>query len=148
MYRFVENIIDPQYAQYLYTEYSARTDGNTVEHNTRDRYFPLNALRFYSRSGFNCFKLTENTSVQVNKLGRDAHMPWHMDGKFTQQATIYLNPEWNPEWGGLFEQEIDVGSEIITPKFCCGVVQAYPTLHRVTPITSDVWRLSVQIMQW
>lgn len=148
MYKEVANILDPDYASNLYMLYLRKEPVFIVNEN--DTVFPLNAKKFFAISGFSHFEYTETTDVYIHRFGKGVKLPWHRDSKFTNQATIYLNPVWDTEWGGLFEQESMDGSppnHVIVPKFNCGVVQDSPCLHRVTEITTNQLRLSVQIMQ-
>lgn len=148
MYKEVTNILDSEYANNLYMLHLRKDPVIAV--NKNDTVFPLNAKKFFAISGFSHFEYTETTDVYIHRFGKGVKLPWHRDSKFINQATIYLNPIWHKEWGGLFEQESEdesLPNLIVVPKFNCGVVQDKPCLHRVTEITTDELRLSVQIMQ-
>ena len=150
MYRYVENIINEQYAKDLYEAYILRkpslviNEGITYNKKPNDIMFPLNAGIFFSKSGFDAFKYTPNTSVYIHRFAEGFELDWHDDHDMINQATIYITPHWREEMGGLFLQE---GAEPIVPKFNCGVIQDSPVKHKISKIVGNQVRLSVQIMQ-
>ena len=66
-----------------------------------------------------------------------SYIPWHSDSIYSSALTIYLNKEWNYNWGGLF-QYFD-GDDIIsvTPKYNMGVYQESTLPHSTTITNKD-----------
>jgi len=77
-----------------------------------------------------------------------SHIPWHDDGIYSGGITIYLNKEWNDNWGGALiyknydSKMIDGG---VYPKQNRGIILCNKIEHSVMPTTklSDI-RISIQ----
>lgn len=61
-----------------------------------------------------------------------SYIPWHGDGKYSSAMTIYLNNEWNYEWGGLFQYHDGNNVKSITPQKNMGVYQEQTLPHSTT----------------
>lgn len=77
-----------------------------------------------------------------------SHIPWHNDGGHAGGITIYLNAEWNENWGGAFLYK-DTENDTITgiyPKRNRAIQLTRPLQHTVVPTTknSDI-RFTIQI---
>lgn len=62
-----------------------------------------------------------------------SNIPWHDDGPYKANATVYLNEVWKEEWGGLFLYDIgekNIGK--VVPKINRCVWSTPGTLHCVT----------------
>tara|TARA_B100000131_G_scaffold260644_1_gene256540 strand:+ start:118 stop:621 length:504 start_codon:yes stop_codon:yes gene_type:complete len=71
----------------------------------------------------------------------------HDDGSYRFGATIYLNPEWHPNYGGWFiwrDKDIDEW-KVILPIENTMVVNIDKEEHLVTPVTQNQFRVTVQI---
>jgi hypothetical protein len=89
--------------------------------------------------------------MRINNFLPGGGFPPHTDFAWGSM-TLFLNKEWNEEWGGNFVWYEDDDTEqengiAITPKYNCGILDCYPEptvgcLHRVEEVTQD--RLTVQ----
>jgi len=77
-----------------------------------------------------------------------SHIPWHDDGHYSGGITIYLNNEWNDNWGGAIiykskdSKMIDGG---FYPKQNRGIILSNKIEHSVMPTTkSSNIRISIQ----
>lgn len=89
--------------------------------------------------------------MRINNFLPGGGFPPHSDNAWGSM-TLFLNKEWEPEWGGNFVWYKDEDAEqengiAITPKYNCGILDCYPEptvgcLHRVEPVTQD--RITIQ----
>ena len=110
--------------------------------------------------------LTQETELYIritetiqNKLGihnvkliqfyywlQGSHIPWHDDSCHNGAITIYLNKNWNEDWGGifLFKDENDITG--LYPKPNMAVHLTSGIKHSVSPTTnnSDI-RFTIQV---
>jgi hypothetical protein len=85
-----------------------------------------------------------NLSVQLNS--RLSYIPWHNDSIWVFTATIYLNNEWNPEWGGYFVYADGDEIKAIIPQLNRSVSFKTPLKHSVLLTSIDApLRESLQI---
>lgn len=96
--------------------------------------------------------------VCENKIGRKptsqlmfyywsngGYIPWHNDAHVSNACTIYLNPEWNLEDGGLYQYIESDEIKTVFPKYNLCVLQNNHTLHATTPTKAGApWRRSMQ----
>ena len=79
---------------------------------------------------------------------RNSGIALHDDGAphYSFGATLYLNKDWDADYGGLFVYEED-GIKVILPEFNTMVVNDNRTPHRVTNVSplSNQTRISLQI---
>lgn len=79
---------------------------------------------------------------------RLSYIPWHDDRTHTEAITIYLNQEWELDWGGLFlykdEKDAIRG---FSPKYNCGLKNLSKVMHSTTPVSLDAPepRFTIQI---
>ena len=88
--------------------------------------------------------------MQVNYYRWPPHsyIPMHDDGHRVAAATIYLNKEWYPNWGGLFLYKRDEDPQINTffPSYNCCVINNNQILHGTSAVTSEAQdRETVQV---
>lgn len=71
----------------------------------------------------------------------------HADTNHEYGATLYLNPEWNFDWGGLFCWQEGNEVKTLLPKQNVLVLNDKHEKHYVTPIsnTCDHMRITIQI---
>lgn len=71
----------------------------------------------------------------------------HADTNHEYGATLYLNPEWEFDWGGLFCWQNGDKVDVILPKQNMLVLNDKHEKHYVTPIanTCDHMRITIQI---
>ena len=85
-----------------------------------------------------------NLAVQLNS--RLSSIPWHNDVNWAFTATVYLNNEWNPEWGGYFVYADGDKIKAIIPQFNKSVSFKTPLKHSVLLTSIDApFRESLQI---
>jgi hypothetical protein len=67
-----------------------------------------------------------------------SYIPIHTDSGHEFSMTIYLNPEWIVDWGGLFLYEDTDGTyRAIVPKFNTAVLNSEATPHTVTLVANN-----------
>ena len=75
-----------------------------------------------------------------------SYIPWHDDGHVENACTVYLDREWAPENGGLYQYQDGRQVNTIVPQYNLGVFQHNQTRHATTPTCWGApWRRS---MQW
>jgi len=88
--------------------------------------------------------------VQIYFWSQHSRIEWHNDGHSDHPdrcggVTIYLNQNWQPEWGGDFlYRSTDSDVQRITPVYNRGVFIT-DLEHRTTPVTGTEWRKTLQI---
>ena len=98
---------------------------------------------------------TNEIEFQFFIWNRDSAIPEHTDNQYTFGASIYLNFEWSPSWGGLFvwqegSSEIDKSRELhaICPKKNMMVVNNLKEPHMVTIVSPLAPEPRVSIQVW
>ena len=85
-------------------------------------------------------------SIQFYYWTQGSHIPWHNDSGYKGGLTIYLNPHWNEDWGGilLYKDGNAIGGYY--PKSNRSIMLCGEIPHSVAPTTknSDI-RLTIQI---
>lgn len=67
-----------------------------------------------------------------------SYIPWHHDQTHTDALTIYLNDNWDMDWGGLFLfKENDGPIQGFAPRFNCAVKNSANVAHCTTPVNLD-----------
>lgn len=76
-----------------------------------------------------------------------SYIPWHDDGAYSAGLTIYLNNNWDLNWGGLFlYKDGDEEIKSIPPKKNRAVLQEGGVHHSVTLTTTKAdYRYTLQI---
>lgn len=76
-----------------------------------------------------------------------SYIPWHDDGAYSAGLTIYLNNDWDLNWGGLFlYKDKDEEIKSIAPKKNRAVLQEGGVPHSVTLTTKQAdYRYTLQI---
>jgi len=71
-------------------------------------------------------------SANVALYSRNSFIPWHNDSSHSYSATVYLNKEWNKDWGGYLAYQ-EEGSEIkcFIPAYNSCVCYPTPLMHSV-----------------
>lgn len=89
-----------------------------------------------------------NTTIMFYNWTAMSHIPWHNDGHAKAALTIYLNEEWDPNWGGAFLYKDSESDDIkaIYPQARRGVLQTGGVMHHVCPTSrSAPIRNTIQI---
>ena len=95
---------------------------------------------------FNAFNKTP-LSYMYYYWTNGSYIPWHDDGHQGSAATLYMNCEWDKDWGGYYMYESNE-SEIkaVKPEKNLFILQHNHTPHCVTPvIQGSPHRVSIQI---
>ncbi|HUQ13123.1 MAG TPA: 2OG-Fe(II) oxygenase [Novosphingobium sp.] len=67
-----------------------------------------------------------------------SYIAWHSDGRHDDAVTVYLNPSWDRDWGGLFLYEDDAGDiRAVLPRFNLALRNSAKLPHATTPVTAD-----------
>ncbi len=119
--------------------------------------FPVLIHSIYKESEL--FALTRDQIEKKTKLSvkdhdimiyywtRFSYIPWHEDQNYEGTLTVYLNDEWQPDWGGYFMYEDKKGDvHAILPKKNFGLLQQGGIKHCTTPVNFDGgMRISIQV---
>jgi hypothetical protein len=78
-----------------------------------------------------------------------SYIPWHNDGHVAAALTIYLNKNWDVNWGGYFLYKLNDEVKAIKPEFNLGILQeggenGLPHCVTTTNIDADL-RISLQL---
>jgi len=77
---------------------------------------------------------------------RFAYIPWHEDQDYAGVLTVYLNEQWEPDFGGYFLYEDKDEVKAILPKPNCGLLQSGGIRHSTTPVNyNGGMRISLQV---
>jgi hypothetical protein len=83
--------------------------------------------------------------VIIHICPKFSYIPWHNDGNHLAALSIYLNKNWNSNWGGFFMYEDGDKIYAIKPDRNLAVFQKGGTKHSVSMINSDAdYRISIQ----
>lgn len=68
-----------------------------------------------------------------------SYIPWHNDAQHALALTIYLNEEWDPDWGGLFLYRAPDDGEVrgVVPRFNLGLRNNQQLPHATSMVTPD-----------
>ena len=77
----------------------------------------------------------------------DGAISWHFDGTYVFGMTVYLNPQWHPNYGGIFLYQGDGELKALCPEYNSAVLNVAKTGHMVTPVTraAPTHRYTLQI---
>jgi hypothetical protein len=94
------------------------------------------------------FNNVSTTKLSFYFYTSGAHIPWHNDNNHSGGITIYLNQEWNNDWGGAFLYSTNPSKMIdggFYPKQNQAIIITDNLPHTVVPTTkySDI-RISIQ----
>ena len=98
-------------------------------------------------------QICSKVDIDINEIlfyywTRFSYIPWHNDSHVEKAMTIYLNREWNPDWGGFFCWEDKEDYKMVIPKHNRAVYNDDHTLHCTTPVNYNGGvRLTIQIFE-
>ena len=82
----------------------------------------------------------------INLFSRNAFIPWHDDKGYKITGTVYLNKDWEKNWGGLFLYENSSDIKALVPEYNKGCFFEPPIMHSTTLTAIDApMRESLQI---
>jgi thiol-disulfide isomerase/thioredoxin len=82
--------------------------------------------------------VSDDKEIMIYYWTRYSYIPWHGDGDHYGGLTVYLNREWNPDYGGyfLFKEDND-NIRAIPPQQNMAILQTENVPHCTTPVTFD-----------
>jgi hypothetical protein len=93
---------------------------------------------------FTIEKPITTTATTVNIWGRGSLITSHPDTGYSKAITVYLNPNWKYNDGGIFHWKDGDSWNAIAPTFNTAVLVEEGTPHGVSPVQSD-FRITLQI---
>ena len=82
----------------------------------------------------------------VTLFSRGSFIPWHDDSNYVLTGTIYLNQNWDKDFGGLFLYEDNLEIKALIPEYNKGCFFIPPMYHTTTLTTiNSPFRESLQI---
>jgi Rps23 Pro-64 3,4-dihydroxylase Tpa1-like proline 4-hydroxylase len=76
----------------------------------------------------------------------NSHISWHNDANYDSAISIYLNRDWNPNYGGLFLYKMEKKIHAVVPYINTGVLLKNGIWHAVSSTTKTApIRYSIQI---
>lgn len=78
-------------------------------------------------------------SVMCHVWPHLSFIPWHLDGKYKNAVTIFLNEEWDRNWGGIFLYEESGSGQIsgVVPRFNLGIRNSAILPHAITHVSTE-----------
>ena len=92
-------------------------------------------------------KYDDDIEVMFYYWTRFSYIPWHDDANYQSALTIYLNEQWDLDWGGLFMYRKENEPIIaIPPDRNTAVMQFGGVMHSTTPVNYDgQLRITLQV---
>lgn len=124
MFKTADATLDPDYARQLWETYTEADQNHPHYVNTfrpmfnqqqgdqprRDQYldvFEIPIKQFLSLSGYTLqeqFPLKmHRTTAYIHRYWKSSYLNWHTDELGSRVCVVYLDPEWHPNKGGMFE---------------------------------------------
>jgi hypothetical protein len=151
---FYDDIFEPRFCQWLLDDARANlADGR--EFNRSNFNWPANIVRGSAAVLVREYRADTERFIILSLINRGiiahgdyhvmnyawtrySYIPWHNDGHRKEALTIYLNQDWDPDWGGLFlYQDPDQAIRGFAPKFNCGLKNTAHVRHCTTMVTSE-----------
>lgn len=83
-------------------------------------------------------KIIVDDNIMIYYWTRFSYIPWHNDNRAYDGAlTVYLNREWDPDFGGYFLYEDGEEVKAILPKRNTAVMQYGSLMHCTTPVNFE-----------
>lgn len=153
---FYENALDPRFARALLQETKQQLEDRSVVWSTNVSWQPeiVRAshpvlMRSYA-SGAAKMILEQLGQNGVLDPGKDwkvqnyvwtrlSYIPWHNDGNHSEAVTVYLNEDWDSDWGGLFlwRESMKGPIQAREPRFNTALRNADKLWHATTPVMLD-----------
>ena len=92
----------------------------------------FNIISKYCQQHFNLIPL----GVMFYYWTQGSYIPWHNDGHFKKAGTLYLNENWDKDWGGLYLATENQTQTIIIPKSNLFTLQFDNMFHSTTPTST------------
>ena len=78
--------------------------------------------------------------------GPYSFIPWHNDGHVSNAGTLYINKDWEKDWGGAYLYECNEGIKVLYPKNNRMVLQNNHTPHSTSIVSKNApVRITIQI---
>lgn len=89
---------------------------------------------------------TKKMTLNLALYSRYSSIPWHDDSSYSASLTVYLNREWNKNWGGYLVYEENEEIKCYIPKYNSAIYFDCPLKHSVQLTAIDApMRESLQI---
>ena len=93
-------------------------------------------------------KPTEKVIVKHYMWDRNSGIALHGDSHIKRSVTIYMNEEWNPNWGGIFVYQNEDSWSAIMPKFNTAVMNDEHVKHMVTHMSALSPDMRITMQCW
>ena len=91
---------------------------------------------------------TEDFNFMFQYWTQGSYIPWHDDGYAAKAGTVYLNKNWNMDWGGLFMYMDDKKIYAEKPEYNKLIyLSGDINKHSTTPVTRPLYGETGQIMR-
>jgi hypothetical protein len=85
-------------------------------------------------------------TASLHLYSRASGVPWHDDRNHIYSGTVYLNPQWDHNWGGYFAYEDGNEIKCLKPTYNTGAFFKTPLLHSAMVTAGNApFRESLQI---
>jgi hypothetical protein len=83
--------------------------------------------------------------VLIHICPRLSYIPWHSDSGHAAALTVYLNKNWDPDWGGYFMYREGGEIKAVKPERNLAILQKGGIVHSLSTINMDAdYRISIQ----
>lgn len=83
-------------------------------------------------------KIVVDGNIMIYYWTRFSYIPWHNDNsKYDGALTVYLNRQWDPDFGGYFLYEDGEEIKAVIPKTNMAVMQYGSLMHCTTPVNFE-----------
>lgn len=193
VFNSADRTLDPDYALQLWKTYTQAdadhpnfvdtfrpmfnvTQGDQPRPDQYLDVFEIPITQFLSSSGYQLqeqFPINAHrTTVYIHRYQKSSYLNWHTDELGSRVCVVYLDPEWHPNKGGMFEHLGDywhkhtekkhhklLDTEFYKPPLDAHIYQIEPlfnravyinssdhaVLHRTTPILTDEPKVCLRI---
>lgn len=115
----------------------------------RDVSDKLNELITQDLLNVGAVKSTDKVCAKHYLWDRNSGIALHGDSHIKRSVTIYMNEEWNPNWGGIFVyQNEDDNWNAVMPKFNTAVMNDQHVKHMVTHVSALSPDIRATIQCW
>lgn len=84
-------------------------------------------------------------NVIIHICPKLSYIPWHNDSGHTAALTVYINKNWDPNWGGYFMYKDNDDIKALKPERNCAILQKGGLSHCVSTTNIDAdYRVSIQ----
>ena len=149
LHKFTQNNKQPSFVNYFYYPENVVGSSNAIFQFDLDENLKNELAKELIEKNLILFK-PKTWKTHINIFSRGSFIPWHDDGSYKKTITIYLNEQWDLNWGGAFlYSKMDFSKNNINciyPEYNTAISFAPPLLHTTTLTTNNsLMRKSLQI---